>query len=363
MRIFVLDRNFDILGSIPLYRTLIWTRRYEMPGCFEMHLSGDGFPMLSAGRYLYRNDALELGVIDEVGYSQDENGGIEAYIKGNFAEVLLAGRVVGSMAVLSGSLEGCMRELVRRAAIEPDDPGRAIPHLKLGEASGLQGKLDVQTTGAVLSDKLYEVGNTFGVSHRVRYDFQTNDLLFEVWQGKDRRDSQEEHSWAVFSNAFCNVRSMSYTRDGSAYRNFAYVAGAGEGMDRVTVPVDMVPPGGQRQEIWVDARDLQPEDAEGNAIPLEDYKAQLVQRGREKLAGYPLVESVEACIDPDANLAYRKDFDLGDLCTYINADIGISVDKRITEVVETYEGGAARLDVTFGSCGPQTVRQLIRREA
>ena len=98
------------------------------------------------------------------------------------------------------------------------------------------------------------------------------------------------------------------------------MAGAGEGMDRVTVPVDMVPPGGQRQEIWVDARDLQPEDAEGNAIPLEDYKAQLVQRGREKLAGYPLVESVEACIDPDANLAYRKDFDLGDLCTYINAD-------------------------------------------
>ena len=86
MRIFVLDRNFDILGSIPLYRTLIWTRRYEMPGCFEMHLSGDGFPMLSAGRYLYRNDALELGVIDEVGYSQDENGGIEAYIKGNFAD-------------------------------------------------------------------------------------------------------------------------------------------------------------------------------------------------------------------------------------------------------------------------------------
>lgn len=213
------------------------------------------------------NDALELGVIDEVGYSQDEKGGLEAYIKGNFAEVLLAGRVVESMAVLSGNLEGCMRELVRRAAIEPDDPGRAIPHLKLGEASGLQGKLDVQTTGAVLSDKLYEVGNTFGVSHRVRYDFQTNDLLFEVWQGKDRRDSQEEHSWAVFSNAFCNVRSMSYTRDGSAYRNFAYVAGAGEGMDRVTVPVDMVPPGGQRQEIWVDARDLQPEDAEGNAIP------------------------------------------------------------------------------------------------
>lgn len=363
MRLLVLDKDFEILGSIPLYRTLIWTRRYELLGCFEMHLSAEGFGMLGAGRYLYRNDAEELGVIDEVGYSQDEKGGREAYVKGNFAEVLLADRVVGSTTVLSGPLESCMRELVRLEAIEPGEADRVVPHLKLGAASGISGRLDAQTTGANLSDKLYELGNTSGISHRVRYDLQTNDLSFEVWQGKDRRDSQEENSWAVFSNAFCNVRSVSYNRDDSAYKNFAYVAGAGEGEDRIVIEVDLRQPGEERRELWVDARDLQQQDEDGNAIPPEAYRAQMEQRGREKLAEFRRVETVEACIDPDANLVYKKDFDLGDYCTYVNTEIGIAEDKRITEVTETYEGSAVRLDVTFGSCGAQTVRQLIRREA
>ncbi len=362
MNILILDKDFEILGSVPLCRSLIWTRRYEAAGCFEIHVSGDGFPLLSAGRYLYRNDASELGVIDEVGYTQDEKGDREAYAKGNFAEVLLADRVVDATAILSGSLEACMRELVRRTAVEPEDTDRAIQHMRLGEEANLQGEMSLQVTGANLSDKLYEMGSTQGVSHRVRYDFQTNDLVFEVWQGKDRRDIQEENSWAIFSNSFCNVRSISYIRDGSSYRNFAYVAGSGEGKDRIIVTVDLRRQGDPRREIWVDARDLQPKDGKGNAIPLETYRAQLAQRGVEKLSGYRMVEDVESCIDPEANLIYKRDFDLGDYCTYVNTEIGIAVDERITEVVETYEGAVERLDITFGNSGIQTVRQLIRRE-
>ena len=68
-------------------------------------------------------------------------------------------------------------------------------------------------------------------------------------------------------------------------------------------------------------------------------------------------------MDPHANLVYRKDFDLGDYCTYVNTEIGISTDKRITEIMETYEGGAVGLSVTFGTDEVSTVRQLIKREA
>lgn len=80
MQLIVLDADFETLGSIPLFRTLIWTRRYEKLGCFELYTSKNYFELLNSGRYLYRNDAEELGVIDEVNYSQDENGGREAYI-------------------------------------------------------------------------------------------------------------------------------------------------------------------------------------------------------------------------------------------------------------------------------------------
>lgn len=362
MRLIVLDENFDTLGSIPLFRTLIWARRYEKLGCFELYTSKDYFDLLNSGRYLYRNDAEELGVIDEVNYAQDENGAREVYAKGNFAECLLKDRVIETTVTLTGNVETAMRNLVNRTAISPADADRVIKHLRLGEISGISGTIDTQTTGDNLSEKLYEIGNTQEISHRIRYDFQTNDLAFEPWQGKDRRDSQTENSWAIFSNSFYNIRNVVYNRNSSSYKNFAYVAGAGEGSARIIVTVDLRLPGEERKEIWVDARDLQQQDANGNAIPDATYKAQLIQRGREKLAEYRKVETVNSGVDSNANLVYKKDFDLGDYCTYINTEINIATDKRITEVMETYEGGATELSVTFGTDEVTTVQQLIKRE-
>ena len=362
MQLIVLDSDFETLGSIPLFRTLIWARRYEKLGCFELYTSKDYFDLLNSGRYLYRNDADELGVIDEVNYAQDENGSREAYAKGNFAEKLLTDRVIAGTMTLSGNVETAMRNMVYNTAIAPTDSDRIIKHLRLGEVTGIAGTLDSQTTGANLSEKLYEIGNVFEISHRVKYDYLTNDLAFEVWQGVDRRDSQEENSWAIFSNSFYNIRNVVYNRNSSSYKNFAYVAGAGEGADRIIVTVDLRLPGEERKEIWVDARDLQQQDENGNAISLTVYKQQLVQRGKEKLAEYRKVETVNSGVDSNANLVYKKDFDLGDYSTYINTEINVATDKRITEVMETYEGGATELTVTFGTDEVTTVQQLIKRE-
>ena len=46
----------------------------------------------------------------------------------------------------------------------------------------------------------------------------------------------------------------------------------------------------------------------------------------------------------------------------MNTEIGVSTDKRITEIMETYEGGAVSLSVTFGTDEVSTVQQLIKRE-
>ena len=221
MKLIVLDKDFQTMGSVPLFRTLIWARRYEKLGCFELYTSKDYFHLLNTGRYLYRSDADELGVIDEVNYSQDENGARESYAKGNFAEKLLADRVIETTVRLAGNVEVALRSLVQRTAIEPAESDRKIKHLRLGDVSGIQSTIEIQATGDNLSDKLYEVGNTLEISHRVRYDYLTDDLAFEVWQGKDRRDTQEENSWAIFSNSFYNNRNVIYNRNERSYKKFA----------------------------------------------------------------------------------------------------------------------------------------------
>lgn len=364
MRLTVLDRNFETLGPVPLFRTLIWIRRYQKLGAFELYTTKEYFPLLSAGRYLYRNDADELGVITEVNYAQDDSGAREIYAKGNFAECLLQDRAINETTALSGPLETAMRSLVTKFAISPADPARAIRHLRLGAMAGLAHTVSMQTLGDSLSEKLYALGNAHGISHRVRYDYLTNGLAFEVWQGKDRRDSQTENSWAVFSNAFYNIRNAVYNRDSGSYKNFAFVAGEGEGSARVFVEVDArADASEERQEIFVDARDLQSDDGNGHVMTQEQYRELLAQRGREKLAEYRKAETVTSSVDSRANLEYRKDYDLGDYCTYVNTEIGIATAQRITEVMETYEGGAIELTVTFGHEGITTVRQLIKREA
>lgn len=368
MRLIVLDENFETLGAIPLFRTLIWIRRYQKLGAFELYTTKEYFPLLSNGRYLYRNDAEELGVIDEVNYAQDDSGSREIYAKGNFAECLLQNRVISESTALSGTLESAMRNLVTKFAISPKDSDRIIKHLRLGTISGLTPTISAQTLGDDLSEKLYSLGNAENISHRVRYDYLTNDLAFEVWQGKDRRDSQTENSWAVFSNSFYNIRDAIYNRDATSYKNFAYVAGEGEGSARVIVEVDLRDnPSEERREIFVDARDLQSRytDASGNerSYTTAEYRALLIQRGKEKLAEYKKVETVTSSVDSHANLEYKKDYDLGDYCTYINTEIGIETAQRITEIMETYEGGSIELIVTFGNEGVTTVKQLIKREA
>ena len=37
MRLIVLDEDFETLGAIPLFRTLIWIRRYQKLGAFELY--------------------------------------------------------------------------------------------------------------------------------------------------------------------------------------------------------------------------------------------------------------------------------------------------------------------------------------
>jgi hypothetical protein len=90
----------------------------------------------------------------------------------------------------------------------------------------------------------------------------------------------------------------------------------------------------------------------------------IVAAGRlEKLAEYEKVETVNSDVDPDANLVYMTDFDLGDLCTYRYTDVGIETTKRITEIQEVYEGSKQTLSVVFGNDMATSITKIIKREA
>lgn len=368
MNLIILDENFDTLGVVSVFKTLIWDRRYYAPGLFELYTPAEFFELMNTGRYLYRSDRTDLGVIREVNFARDAKGVRTAYCKGYFAEELLNNRVIDSQVNITGTPEAIGRQLVNRFAINPTDTARKIQGLQLGTAHGLGESITVTATGDRLGDKLYEIEQTQELSHRLIYNYLANTLSFELWKGKDRRDTQEVNSWAIFSDSFYNVKNAVYDRDESDCKNFAYVAGEGEGSSRTIVEVDIrSSEDEERRELWVDARDLQSEYTDDggteHTYTPEQYRALLRQRGLEKLAEYEKIETVNSDVDPDANLVYMTDFDLGDLCTYRYTDVGIETIKRITEIQEVYEGSKQTLSVIFGTGAMTSITKLIKREA
>ena len=202
MNLIILDQNFDTLGVVSVFNTLIWDRRYYASGLFELHTPAEFFTLMNTGRYLYRNDRDELGVIREVNFARDAKGARTAYCKGYFSEELLNGRVLNTQISLTGTPEVIGRKMVDRYVINPTDADRKIPQVKLGELRGIGTSVTVTATGDNLGDKLYEIEKTQELSHRLRYDYLNNDLIFEVWKGKDRTDDQTKNSWAIFSDSF-----------------------------------------------------------------------------------------------------------------------------------------------------------------
>ena len=362
MQFIIFDKDFQTTGSIKVFNTLLWYRRYYSPGMFELHMPAEYFDLVNNGRYLYRNDRTEQGVIREVNFMRGEKGEKTAYCKGYFAECLLNNNVIYPTFSGTGTLGTLAQDIVDRYIVNPAAPARKIGPVQMGQMQGGGESVTLQNTGDHVGDYLYDMLKTQEMSQRLVFDYLENTLTYETWKGQDRRDTQTENSWAVFSDAFYNVKNAQYDRDESDCKNFAYVAGEGEGNDRKVVEVDIrQSPEEERRELWVDARDLQ-QHSDNISYTDAEYHDLLFQRGLEKLSDFEAVEKVDSDIDPGANLVYGTDFDLGDLCTYRYSDVDIECSKRITEIQETFEGSRRALSIVFGNDSATDFKKIIRKE-
>lgn len=323
MDIYLLDSNFDIVAIVDDFNSLIWRRKYHECGDFELHCSHTLFSSIAGeARYVYRSDRQEVGVIENYGLTRPT-----AFCKGRFLERILYDKIIWPATKINMTQGHAAYTLVMAL----------MPEINCDDYFDVGSKISTRVTGDNLMEYLYSMLKTADASFAVTCDLQTKQIAFKVWQGVDRRTT------AIFSPEWDNLINMTYEYSDKDYRNYAVVAGQGEGTERVSVVVNKTD-GEARRELFVDARDLQQEDGES----LEDYKVRLLRRGDEKLAEYVAVEKCEAEIDTQSNLEYMVDFELGDLCTITETEHGITCEKRITECEEVYENGAFSLSVTFG---------------
>jgi hypothetical protein len=341
MDLYIYNPDIELQGVIDGYSSLRWRRRFFEPGEVELHCPAttENLALLRPDNIVHRLDRKEAGIIEGVSVEGDE---ITA--TGRMGSSMLDHRIITPTISFSGKTEDAMRKIVSDNAIT----ARPLPHLVLGDAAGLTSTCTFQATGKNVLTACTALARSAPLGFRCRLDVPGKRWVFEVYDGTDRSVTQHDRPYVLFSDEFRNIVNPKYELNITGYANYAYVSGAGEGSARTIVTVDQTG-GAPLRELWVDARDLQ--QAEGQT--LDDYKAQLTQRGNEKLAEVARVENFSADAVDTENFRYLTDWDLGDIVSF--EKWGIRLDQRITEVEEVDEGGVMTITPVCGNPLPETL--------
>lgn len=345
MDLYIYNPDIEMQGVIDGYSSLRWRRRFFEPGEFELHCpaTDENIALLQDGNIIHRLDRQEAGIIEGISIETTDTGGDEITVTGRMGASMLDRRIIIPTISFTGTVEDAMRKVVSDNAIT----ARPLPHLVLGTRRGFTPTCSFQATYKTVLAVCEALGKAAPLGFRVRLDVPNQQWVFEVYEGINRSVTQTERPYVLFSSEYSNITGAIYTRDSTGYANFAYVGGEGEGSARTIITIDQTN-GEERRELWVDAKDLQKGD-----LSDADYKAQLTQRGLEKLAEVARLESFSAVAVNTANFEYLTDWDLGDIVSFERW--GIRLDQRITEVEEVDENGVITITPTCGSPLPETL--------
>lgn len=332
MELLALDENFNPIRYLN-YINLQWDRAYYECGTFSVRLSASEYSSDIA--YLYTKDRPETGIAQKVLYETTIKGAF-VQISGFFLEHILNDKIIYPTYYASGNLETAIRAMIARYKAD-------IPLLTLGAAQGLGTAVTWQETGGAMDTVCYTALQTQALSLRCRYVLTENKIYFEVWQGIDRTQDQTANNFVTFSRGFGNLQQATVDSDRSNAKNFALVAGSGEGAARITQEVDCSN-GSYRQKIFVDAKSIA---YDPDKQTLAAYKESLVQKGLEELLKYQNIFNVDVTVNA-TQFAYMTDFDLGDKIDIIIDDIGIALTARIIAVHEVIKNGAHIVNLEIG---------------
>lgn len=340
MEIRVYEPNLKLAGIIDSFKSLIWNRRYNDCGSFELYLplTNDNIELFQNGRLVYKRGSNEAGVIEDINI-QDSYDKKEVTIKGRFLTSYLDRRLIKETFSFSGSTEQAMYQIIDKCV--------SIPLLELDSVKGYDEQVSFQVTMKNLLSTEKNLAKSSNLGFCIEPIFLEQKLLFKVLKGVDRTFAQSNNPRVIFSDEYNNLNRAVYQYNNQLYKNVAIVGGEGEGTSRKYVTVGSGD-GSELREIFVDAKDLR-----SDGLTESQYLDQLRQRGYESLVSNSIVESLDFDVLNNSSFVYLEDYDLGDIVSI--RKWGIIQNKRITEIQEVYEGGGRTVGLTLGNPLKETV--------
>jgi hypothetical protein len=355
--IYVLDRDFNLLGIIDGYVSVIWRPSYSDIGDFEIYMGAttEAVELLQRDRYVVRTSDISVDDEGRVTYKKvmiiknriintDVENGDFLTVTGKELKYILHQRLIWSLTTVNGTAENAIRKYITENAISPTNTKRVIPGLVLSDPLGLTDKIEKQVTAKPLDETIIEVCNTYNYGWDICiYD---NTLLFSLYQGVDRSYEQTDRPYVVFSDDFNNLHDTEYQMASENYANTALVGGEGEGVDRKYATVGDEHSGLDRYETFTDAKSTQSSGEGEETISESAYIKLLEEDGKETLKELGVTEAFTGEVVNNMGFVYEKDFYIGDIVTVINK-YGISKNVRVISAIESEDENGSSLIPQF----------------
>ncbi len=329
----IINGTFTRTHVIDNATSIIWVKRYNEAGEFELYL-----PATPERLELFTRDEIVLTRenddtamwVENVSLQTDAENGDFLTVSGRSAECLLGRRIVPKQTTFRDTAaETVIRSLITQNAINPDATNRKIDLISLDTAQGYTDIINKQVTGGNLLDVVSDICKE--QSYGFKMSFVSGQFVFGLYKGVDRSYNQTERPFVVFSPEFENLGNSEYSEDKTTLYNAVYVAGEGEGTNRVIVGVGNTA-GLRRRETWVDARNESSNTDSGTLTPTE-YAYMLAQQGNEEIKKATETVNFGGEILNFDVYKYGVDYGLGDIVQIVN-EYAIQGTATVTEVTE-----------------------------
>lgn len=349
MEVLVLNKNFESVGIVDVFESMIWTDRFDSYGDFELYLFMDelNFLMLQKDYYLWSKDSEHVMIIEDVAIDTDLEEGNHLIVTGRSLESILERRIVWGYKILTGNLQNGIKTLLEENVISPTDEDRKIPNFIFVESTDpiiTEMKIDAQYMGDDLYSVISDLCTERGIGFKITLNDQ-NQFEFRLYAGTDRSYTQDTNPYVIFSPNFDNIINSNYFTSIANYKNVAFVAGEGEGKYKITTIVGSGT-GMDRRELFVDASDLSSETEEA-ILSKAEYLEKLNNKGLVELSQYLISTAFEGEVEASQLFKYGRDFFIGDIVQIIDeygnegaayiSELVISQDKEGFTMLPTFK--------------------------
>ena len=332
MRLDVLDETTLVrVGWVEVWVSLYWDEPFRSEGSFtlEVRPTEENLALLQEGRWLVRSDTavqIPMRICSRANANEDAN----LVITGFPASTWILSKRASTTIIKNQNAESAMRSLV--AAMD------SWERLQLGEEHGYTTDFDQQTSGGSLFDYCTTIAGACDLGFRIRLDGRNANkrLLFEIY----RPDPDPNNK---FSPLWGNLQKANWSFADTNYANVAIVQGAGEGEQRATITVGQTDlTGSARREIYVDARDIQPDEENGETVTSLSYLQKLQDRGGTKLLEQLRTGSIEFDVDDDA-------LQPGDVAFVHLPQLGYKATVRVADIILQSQNSGTTRTIRLGT--------------